>query len=129
MADGVEILEIKDEDELYRRLAPDWVTNGEVNSAAFKEGGRPRSGTPVDLRISVDLARETTPQDSVARAERDGFGLGALTAAEPRSHDLTVVHKPIQGNYSHSSIDGDYTKAKCRALAEATNILIQPAKL
>lgn len=128
MADEVEIVEIQDEDELYRRLSPDWVTNGEVNSAAFKEKGRPRSGTPVRLRISVDLARKTTPQASVARAKADGIGLGVLLAEKPRSYALTVVHSPKRGHDAHSSINGAFTKAISHLLAESTDVLISPAE-
>ena len=127
MADGVDIVEIQDEDELYRRLASDWVTNGEVNSAAFKDKGKPRSGTPVPLSISVDLARKTTPQESAARAVTAGMGLGVLLAETPRSHGLAVVHSPRRGHDAHSSINGAFTKAISHLLAESTNILISPA--
>lgn len=52
--------QIEDDDELYRRLAPEHVNpDGTVNSAALK--GRNKR---YDLSISVDLARLTTLQDS-----------------------------------------------------------------
>lgn len=84
---------IADDDLLYRRLAPLHVKpDGSVNSAAFKLRGHPGP------HVSVDLARLTTPQATLARAPRPGFGLGVLLARDPRSLHLTVHHDPLPAN-------------------------------
>lgn len=127
VADGAESVNIDDADEVYRRLAPDWITNGEVNSAAFKERGKPRSSTPVRLRVSVDLAKFTTPQESLGRAAKGGIGLGVLVSQIPRGLELTVDYDPQPDNPAHAEIRGEFDREKCRKLAEATAILIQPA--
>ena len=71
-----------------------------MDSAAFKVRGRP------DPQISVDLARLTTPQATLVRAPRPGFGLGVLVARDPRSLGLTVRHHPLPDNAAHSLIEG-----------------------
>jgi hypothetical protein len=59
--DGLE--QIADDDLLFRRLAPLHVNpDGTVNSAAFKLRGHPAP------QVSVDLARLTTPEATLARA-------------------------------------------------------------
>ena len=91
-----------------------------MKSVAFKLGGAP------DNQISVDLARLTTPQESVGRANKSGCGLGVLQAKIPRSLDFNVEHKPIPSNPAHSQIEGQNNKQKCRLLAEATEVVIHP---
>jgi hypothetical protein len=70
MVEAIE--EIADDDQLYRRLAPAHVNpDGTVNSAAF------RRGKAFDSSVSVDLARLTSPERTLAsrharnRAEGD----------------------------------------------------------
>ena len=120
MSDGpTRAVVIADDDDLYRRIAPDHVDpDGSVNSAAFKYKGRPAN------RVSVDLARLTTPL--AALAPRPTFGLGSLTAGSPRSLGLTVQHEPTSGNSAHSVIEGESSKSICRQLAEATSLIIAP---
>jgi hypothetical protein len=113
--------EIGGDDELYRRLAPGHLNpDGTVNSAAFKVRGRP------DPRISVDLARLTTPEEVLARASRPGFGLGVLAARVPRSLGFTVRPDPLPDNLAHALIEGENDRAKCRLLARATRVLVLP---
>jgi hypothetical protein len=110
---------IGDEDELYRRLFPYYVKkDGTVSSAAYKD----RRGTP-ENSISVDLARLTTAEDSVARDSR-GFRLGGILAAVPREFDLTVHHDPLPDNPAHSLIEGENSMETCYKLAEATRVVI-----
>ncbi len=72
------MVHIDPEDLLYRRLAKEHINpDGTANSAAFKRGGG------YDPSISVDLAKLTTPQESVDRARRAGFRLGQFAAAVP----------------------------------------------
>ncbi len=111
--------EVHDSDDLYSRIAPDHVNpDGTVNSGAFKRGGKPAG------RFSVDLARLTTPEETLR--PRPTFGLGSLQAVIPRGHGLTVRHAPLQDNHAHSLVEGQNTKAICRQLAEATALIIQP---
>lgn len=118
MRNGVLAEVIAPDDELYRRLAPDCVTQGQVNSNAYKKGGKP------DKSISVDLARLTSPAQSLA--SRSTFGLGILVARVPLDLGFDVRHAPIPGNDAHSLIEGENTKELCRRLAEATQIHTAP---
>lgn len=117
----VDIEAIDDRDELYRRLAPDFVkADGTVSSATFKRAKNP------DPEVSVDLARLTTPDETLRRADRLHFGIGVLTASVPRSLGLTVRHDPVDGNPAHSVIEGQTTRQQPRLLAEQTRILKYP---
>ena len=117
------MVEVGDADELYRRLAPDHVgDDGTVLSNAFKVKGKP------DLRISVDLAKLTTPEQALASVEGRGFGLGMLPASLPRSLGFKVRHDPLPGNEAHALIEGENTKDKCRTLADGTRVLIKPQR-
>lgn len=114
---------ISDHDELYRRLFSGHVNpDGTVNSAAFKYGGHPNN------TISVDLARLTTPEESVRRANRRGFGLGVLQATRVRQLAFDVLHDPLPDNRSHAVIAGENDRKKCRELAGATAVLIEPGR-
>lgn len=107
--------QISPEDDLYRRLAPLHINiDGSVNSAAYKLHGKP------DPSVSVDLARLTTVQESLDRAPTVGFFLGQLRAAVPMAMQLDVRHDPVPENPSHSLIEGNREKTKCRQLAAAT---------
>ena len=116
------IVDVEDDDELYRRLAPNHVNaDGSVNSVAFMHNWQPAD------RLSVDLARLTTPKDSLDRAGgREGFKLGVLSATSPRSLGFAVTHDPTPENHSHSVIAGANDKEKCRRLALATVVLAVP---
>jgi hypothetical protein len=117
--------QIADDDLLYRRLAPLHVNpDGTANSAAFKLRGYP------DPQVSVDLARLTTPEATLARAPRAGFGLGALVAGDPRSLGLSVRHNPLPNNRAQALIEGQRPddKQSARRLAEMTRILVLPRR-
>jgi hypothetical protein len=117
------ILEIADDDTLYRRLAPNGhhtKPDGSVSSNAYKLNGRP------DPAISVDLARLSSPEESAARALRPGYGIGAITARSAKDLGLVVRHDPTPENPSHSIIEGNKSKENCTKLAERTNVVIEP---
>lgn len=117
----LEIIQIEDEDDLYKRLPKGFVgPNKEVRSVAYKVNGIP------DNEVSVDLAKLTSPEDSVRRDRGRGFGLGTLKASYPRSLNFNVIHRPLTENYSHSQIEGNNSKALCRLLAENTTVIIEP---
>lgn len=111
-------MEIADEDRLYRRLAPNHLNpDGSVNSNAFKLNGKP------DPQISVDIARLTSPEQSVARSRNSNCRLSMLIVGEVRSLGLGVLHRPTDENYAHGVILGNATKATCRQLAERAVVL------
>lgn len=112
--------DIEDSDWLFRRLHSGcFKKNGTLTSATFKLNGFPEN------EISVDLARLTTPIDSVNRARKPGFRLGKLQALGPRQLGFDVVHdpqlfpdKPDCDNEAHSLIRGENTMERCRKLAK-----------
>lgn len=111
--------EIVDQDELYRRLSKlsHIKKNGKISSAAFKRNKQPENS------ISVDLARLTTPQESLDRVgedRKDQFILGVLVAAYPRSLGFYVRHDSLPDNLAHSLIEGENDGEKCNLLAENT---------
>lgn len=113
-------VEIEDDDDLFRRIAPDFLLpDGTITSAAFKLRGQP------DPNISVDLARLTSPAASLAPVQGRGFRLGVLKAHAPRVLGLRVDHDPQKGNPAHSLILGASTKAHSRGLALAARLLPQ----
>jgi hypothetical protein len=119
---------IADDDRLFRRLA--WAhlnEDGMVNSAAFKtpSSQRRRRGE-FDPSISVELARLTTPEETLARAPRPGGGVGVLVAHHPRGLGFGVRHDPQPDNYAHPLIEGAASRDKSRRLAAAMTVLIAP---
>ncbi len=119
---SVDILEVDDDDELYRRLAPHHIReDGTVSSSAFKRGKDP------DPEVSVDLARLTTPEESLRRADRVEHGIGVLITRVPRGMGLTVRHDPLVGNLAHTVIEGQTSRQQPRVLAEQTRVLRYPA--
>lgn len=109
---------IAPDDELYRRLAPGHL--GTLTRLVYMCNGQPEG------EISVDLARLTTPEESVRRARKPSGGLGVLAARAPLDLGFAVRHDPLPENFSHTLIVGENTRQKCYLLAEATRILIQP---
>lgn len=110
---------IESDDLLYRRLAPQShiKPDGSVASTAYK-----RSKLP-DREPSVDLARLTTPEDSIARAPKAGYRLGELKVCVIQSLGFTVKHAPLDHNPSHSLIYGNISMDTCALLAENTRII------
>jgi hypothetical protein len=109
---------VEDGDALYWRLVEQFVKgDGSVSSAAFKVNSKP------DNQISTDLARLTTPQESVNRVGRAGFLLGALLANGPRALGFEVRHDPLPDNPAHTLIVGENTNVRCRELAKLVQIV------
>ena len=118
--DSIEIMltSVEDHDVLYRRLAPHCLTEGGgVTSAAFKTNGKP------DHAISTDLARMTTPDESVNRQGRAGFQLGEMVARGPRELGFRVDHDPLPNNKAHTLIVGANTMGLCRKLARLVHVV------
>ena len=117
------VLEIEDHDELYRRIhRTQFSRDGEVTPAAFITNWRP------DNQVSVDLARLTTPDETLKRGPQDvtHYGLGVLIAGYPRSLAFVVRHFPSPANYAHSLIEGGNSRKKCLLLAEHTKPIRYP---
>jgi hypothetical protein len=109
------IVAVDDDELLYRRLVPDHLhDDGSVKSNAYKLHAKP------DPSISVDLASLTTVEESIARGRRDDTKLRALRVSEVRALGLTVRHDPTEDNPSHTVIEGNQSKASCKALAGLT---------
>lgn len=90
--------ELRDDDELYRRLAPHHLRNdGTVNSSAYKRG------KGFDPAVSVDLARLTASPANALRT-RPLFGLGSLRVGDVRALGLTVRRDPLPDNPAHCLI-------------------------
>jgi hypothetical protein len=133
-----DVVEIDDDDDLYRHLRPGGhlKKNGQVAASACKtraiDGGR----DPVpDRQVSVDLARLTSLETTLPPSRRQGgCGVGQLKASVPRRLDLQVLHAPdsATANRAHSLILGmrptDDGMAKCEKLALETRVLIMPTR-
>jgi hypothetical protein len=114
-------VEIADDDELYRRLAPDHVSQDRrsVRRNAF------RVNTGYPRQISVDLKRLTnSPLDSLQT--RPTFGIGVLKVGDVRELGFTVRHDPLPDNPAHCLIEGDNSRETADRLALITTVLIQP---
>ena len=118
---------IDDEDVLYRRVVPYFIVEDgkRVSSGAYKPKQEPH-------RISVDLARLTTPQETLARGGQTHFGVVSIKAGVPRSVGLVVNHDPNPpqepGNYAHTLIEGENTQERRSAMAAASSIEIKPTQ-
>jgi hypothetical protein len=102
-APGENLTTILATDFLYRRLnlKSHFRKDGSVSSRAFMYDGKP------DEAVSVDLARLTTPHESLARETRSGWCLGELSASVPLDElGLEVLHVPLEDNFSHAEIRG-----------------------
>lgn len=109
-------VDIHDDDDLFRRLAPVHVQGNRVTSAAFKFDSKP------DPEVSVHLARLTSFEAlGVQWPER---GLGRIVARDPRSLGLDVLHDPLPSDPSHSLIRGNSSRENCKRLAEMTDIVV-----
>lgn len=113
-------VDIENEDWLYRRLSlgNGIKKSGTASSAVFRRFDEP------EQEPSVDLAKLTTPQESVDRAGSPGFRLSRMQAKEPRTiPGFDVVHSPRCDNPAHGHITGENTHERCRLLANMLEVL------
>jgi hypothetical protein len=113
-------VEIGPDDLLYHRLAPGNAhikRDGSVASNAYKLNSQP------DLEPSVDLAKLTTPAESVNRAPSAGFKLGVLRVGDIKALGFEIVPKPTDDNPAHCIIEGNRSKDTCSRLADNTKVL------
>jgi hypothetical protein len=106
--------EIKDEDELYRRIHPHQIKHGKISSAAFKQK------TP---DLSVSIARLTTPEKVLHGYPR--HGLGSLVAVVFRKENLEVYHAPVACNYAHAIVYGKITDSMARRIADSSMLICE----
>lgn len=76
-----------------------------------------------DEQASVDLAKLTTPVESVKRDGKGHRKLGQLQASGPRVLGLNVVHDPLEDNHAHSLILGANSKAMCKKIARLVQVI------
>lgn len=133
---------IADDEWLYRRLAVHNIrqSDGTVHYNAFMRNADPRGKKKEpDPDVSVDLARLTTPEQSLTIAGRPGQGIGGIQAGFPRSlapKQINVVHTPVldppeRRNLAHASIrgnEGEGALDRCMVMAEemSEHVLIYP---
>jgi hypothetical protein len=115
--------QLRHEDQ--RNVARDGVT---VLLGAFLKWD-PETGENIpDPELSVNLARLTTAEATRDEAGRPGWGVCQFLAEVPVSLGLTVRHKPLEGNYAHSVLEGmrPDDRGPCVALARVATIVIPP---
>jgi hypothetical protein len=120
--------EITGADDLYRRLVPDGhIRHGQVLFSAFLKRREPgeKHGQP-DPALSVNLARLSSPEATLAQAPRPGFGVAVFSAGIPIEMGLTVRHAPEAVNPAHTLVEGLSSLEECQRLANACTILIPP---
>jgi len=115
------ILEIYDDDELYRRIPLYCVKpNGNLSSAAFQN----TTGTN---DMSVDLGRLTTPEKTAS--VKEDCGVASFYASLARKNKQEVIHTPMVENDAHSSVRGKKTKSTRRGLTKGSKIIFCPEKV
>lgn len=112
---------ISPQDKLLRRvqfLDPNFI----------KPDGTPASSSFTPKRdeegLSVDIERLSTYDASIQDVGR--FRLFSLDASFSENLGLINEHDPIEGNYAHALIKGDFTKSISRKLAAAAKRIYYP---
>ena len=105
---------IADEDHLLRRVPfrnPSYIKpDGRVTSFAFKPK-REEDG------LSVDIERLTDFKASILNPEY--FQLYFIIAGFVSELGLDCVHSPLEDNYAHALIVGNFTNSICSKLARS----------
>lgn len=124
----MDVVEILDTDELYRRIHPNHLKpDGTVSSAAFKGSD--------SYELSVDLGQLTTPEETFNRAEhlhRECIGVASLFAGQARGLSQEVVHKPLEEhdvggpNPAHTLIIGQKTEPVAKRLSRCCSWVFGP---
>jgi hypothetical protein len=109
----MQLQEIADADDLYRRIHPSQVKDGRPTSAAFK-----------DPELSVDLARLTTPERSLTGYPL--YGLTSIVAGHARSLGQDVFHSPLEANPAHAFVRGAKPLSVARGLAQSAKWDVLP---
>lgn len=114
----MQIVEILDEDDLYRRVPPLWMKgDGSITSGAFQN-------TRDTDDMSVDLGRLTTPEETALAME--GCCVVSFKAKSARRNEQDVFHDPEKDNYAHSTVRGKKTNRIRRELKKASIVILGP---
>lgn len=97
---------IGDDDDLWRRIAPDWVVLDENEDQERGGRVRPSSAAFRDRSLSVLLAREDTHERALAGWQERGFSLAAITAGLARQHRQSVCREPTKDDPAHAVVEG-----------------------
>ena len=109
---------IYDEDELYRRVNEQWIKeDGVISSAAFQN-------TSNTDEMSVDLARLTNIEKTSLNNSK--YGVASLKTIDVRKLDQEVFHSPEQDNYAHSTVKGNKNTRIKKALAKLATPIYYP---
>jgi hypothetical protein len=116
---------IANDDPLWRRLIPDWVSPGAdgqpvISSAAFQNSP---DGSP----MSVTLGRDCQSHER-AIGRHLGYGLASLTAGLVRGHRQVVCRDPQPEDAAHALVEGDKPRSVRKALARAAVLLVAPTR-
>lgn len=109
----MQVQEVADADDLYRRIHPLQVKDGRPTSAAFKH-----------TELSVDLAQLTTPGQSLSGYA--SHGLASITARHARSLRQDVFHDPLETNPAHALVRGKKTPGIAKSLARSATWMLLP---
>ncbi len=114
----MDIIEIADEDEMYRRF---WnyhlKDNGKISSAAFQ------NSSDTD-EMSSDLAKLTTLHKTALNDPN--FGVASFYAGSARELDQRVLHDPVENNPAHSTIKGKKPPRIRKKFAKISNLVLFP---
>ena len=114
---------IPDAEDLYRRLAREWIVPDRVMggvrvaSVAFRD---PNS------EISVHLSSMITPDDSLAYGGAGIVALVAVTAGDARDLKQAVVRDAQPNDAAHALICGQQSKSVQHTLANLARWIRQP---
>jgi len=110
----IKIIDIEDDDDLYRRIHPHFQKeNGKISSAVFKQR---------NPYLSIDVAKLTTPEKSLANYP--DFGLASIVTKSVRNLSLEVYHQPKIDSYAHGIIEGNITDATAKKLTNYARLVI-----
>lgn len=118
--------QIDDDELLYRRFHPQNLRRDGRISYALYMRRKPPPPIP-DPEISVDLARQTMPEKTLAAAQPI-FGLGILRVGDVRRLGFIVRYQPSRNNRAHCIIEGAKTETDCARLAEITRVHTPPPR-
>ena len=113
---------IPDAEDLYRRLAKDWIVPDEMGGVRISSGA---FRVPKN-EISVHLSSIITPKDSLAYGGPGIVALAAVTAGDARSLDQAVVRDAQPGDRAHALICGWQPKTVRRKLRDLARWVLCP---
>ena len=114
---------IPDAEDLYRRLAKDWIVPDRVMGGVRVSSGAFRDP---NSEISVHLSSMIMPDDSLAYGGAGIVALVAVTAGDARHLGQAVVRDAQPDDPAHALICGQQSKTFRRQLANLARWVRQP---